>query len=113
MRGALKYDYRNDPMVKEIVTSLKKKLGEHLKSMILFGSRARGDATADSDYDILLLVDEHGKEFRDGIRDVENYMLDNHDVFVMALDYTSIDFEEREFTPLFINVRKEGIPIYG
>ncbi|MCB0226825.1 MAG: nucleotidyltransferase domain-containing protein [Anaerolineae bacterium] len=32
-------------------------LGSHLKQVILFGSRARGDFTPDSDYDCLVFVE--------------------------------------------------------
>jgi predicted nucleotidyltransferase len=32
--------------------------GERVRKIILFGSRARGDARADSDYDLLVVLDE-------------------------------------------------------
>ena len=34
-----------------------KMYGEHLRSVVLYGTYARGDDTADSDVDIMLLVD--------------------------------------------------------
>lgn len=36
--------------------TLSKKLGDNLKNIILFGSQAYGNATADSDYDFLIIL---------------------------------------------------------
>ena len=37
--------------------ALRKGLGERLLAVVLFGSRARGDARADSDWDVLVLAE--------------------------------------------------------
>jgi len=39
-------------------TTLSEKLGDNLKDIILFGSQAYGNATADSDYDFLVILKE-------------------------------------------------------
>ena len=38
--------------------TLSEKLGDNLKDIILFGSQAYGNATADSDYDFLVILKE-------------------------------------------------------
>ncbi len=43
-----------DPIVISLKTRLQDRLGENLKELWLFGSRARGDADEDSDYDALV-----------------------------------------------------------
>ena len=47
---------------KKLISELREKappaLAQHVKEMIIFGSRARGDSTEDSDLDVLVLVDE-------------------------------------------------------
>jgi len=55
--------------IKRILDEFKRKIeklyGERLKSIILYGSWARGDATEDSDIDILLVLEREaipGKE---------------------------------------------------
>ncbi|MGI8912669.1 MAG: nucleotidyltransferase domain-containing protein [Chloroflexota bacterium] len=45
----------DDPVLNEIVRRLVEAL--HPEYVYLFGSRARGDAAADSDYDLLLIID--------------------------------------------------------
>lgn len=46
------------------LSEIKKIYGLHLKSVILYGSYARGDYTPDSDVDIMLLVDLNMEHFR-------------------------------------------------
>ena len=41
-----------------VIESLQRTLGDQLLALVLFGSRARGDAQADSDWDILLIAEE-------------------------------------------------------
>jgi len=45
-----------DPIVLSLKTRLQDSLGENLKELWLFGSRARGDADEDSDYDVLVVA---------------------------------------------------------
>ena len=49
--------YQRDPVVQEFAATLRQRLGPHLRQLLLFGSRARGDAQAGSDYDMLVVVD--------------------------------------------------------
>jgi predicted nucleotidyltransferase len=42
--------------IKEFVEACKKKLGENLISIVLFGSRVKGYAREDSDYDLLIIA---------------------------------------------------------
>ena len=41
----------------QYLSEVQKIYGSHLKRVILYGSYARGDYTADSDVDIMMLVD--------------------------------------------------------
>jgi len=51
-----------DPVTRDALASFKKILaaryGEHLKSLYLFGSRARGDHRPDSDADVAVFLDQ-------------------------------------------------------
>lgn len=44
--------------ISQIVESLRAALGERLVAVVLFGSRARGDATPESDWDVLVIARE-------------------------------------------------------
>jgi len=44
-------------LLREIKSRLQAAHGARLKGVILYGSRARGDAQPDSDYDVLVLLD--------------------------------------------------------
>lgn len=55
----------DDPALREVVRRLVE--AYRPERLYLFGSRARGDATAESDYDVLLVVaDDSPQELRDG-----------------------------------------------
>ncbi len=113
MNPVKQYDPREDPVLKDFIERLKRELGEHLEGAILFGSRARGDADEDSDYDVLVLMDESNRDIERQINNVAHEMFDDHDVFLCAFVYSKSEYDRRTFAPLFINVRKEGLRLYG
>lgn len=81
-------------------------------SVILFGSRARGDYREDSDWDILVLTskDVNGtlkRRIRDDIYDVQLEYLQP----VSTLVYNKDFWHTLDVTPLFQNVAKEGKPL--
>jgi predicted nucleotidyltransferase len=46
----------DDPILKRFRAALTELYGERLERVVLFGSRARGDAREDSDYDIPVFI---------------------------------------------------------
>lgn len=79
--------------------------------IILFGSRARGDNTIFSDWDILVLIDnnktnEIEDRFRDNLYDVELETGQIISTIVYSKDYW---FNKLKYSPLYNNVNKEGI----
>ncbi|MGO8801135.1 MAG: nucleotidyltransferase domain-containing protein [Roseiarcus sp.] len=50
-----------DPVLSRFRAALDEAYGERIERVVLFGSRARGDARPDSDYDVaVFLKDLHG-----------------------------------------------------
>jgi predicted nucleotidyltransferase len=45
-------------ILKILRRKMENRLGPNLKKIVLFGSRSRGDNDPDSDYDILVVVDD-------------------------------------------------------
>jgi uncharacterized protein len=78
-------------------------------SVILFGSRARGDYREGSDWDILVLTSKKvdgflKKKISDNIYDVELEYIQP----VSTLIYNRNFWNELEISPLFENVAKDG-----
>lgn len=66
----VKLSKRETQAVKKFLSNLRKAYGKQIHKAILFGSKARGDATSDSDIDILLLVADETWKLKDGIVDI-------------------------------------------
>jgi predicted nucleotidyltransferase len=89
-------------------------LGEQLESMLLFGSRARGDSRPDSDIDVLVVVRDpvdYGELIRRTSEVVSTLSQDNDVVISRA--FVSKERFEREQSPFLRNVRREGIVNLG
>ena len=101
----------NQAIFKEI-QALKRRLLPDGK-LILFGSQARGDARADSDWDLLVLLNKDKKSFED--EDVYGYpfaeMGIKYKTYISVKIYTVGDWEKRKITPFYKNVAQEGINI--
>jgi predicted nucleotidyltransferase len=46
----------NDPILKRFRAALDEMYGDRLERVVLYGSRARGDARKDSDYDVAVFL---------------------------------------------------------
>lgn len=87
-------------------------LGDQLVSVILYGSRARGQARSDSDIDVLVVVrddSDYGDLIRRTSATVAALSL-QHDV-VISRAFVSRERYEWEQTPFLLNVRREGVPV--
>jgi predicted nucleotidyltransferase len=102
--------------LRKILKQLKKELlrmyGENIDSIILYGSRARGDARADSDIDILVVLKNdfnYSEMMRLSSKLVATLSLENEVVISRAF-VKKADYEKLQI-PFLMNVRREGVPV--
>ncbi|HHT9135530.1 MAG TPA: nucleotidyltransferase domain-containing protein [Candidatus Avalokitesvara rifleensis] len=102
---------KSDQITKQLAKTLREKLGGEIQGIILFGSRARGDFYEDSDYDVIVLVNKKTRELRDKIHQIAWEVGWENGVSIPTFVYEKARFEKDKYEPLFMNVRKEGIPL--
>jgi len=90
--------------------SFKQIFGEQFERMLLYGSRARGDARANSDIDVLVILrDEfdYGNMIASTSEIVARLSLEN-DV-VISRSFVSKNRFEQGKSPFLLNVQREGV----
>ncbi len=108
---------RIHPVLNTFIDKIKAIYGDALKSVILFGSYARGDERDGSDVDILLLLDMDRKTIDskdDALCElVFEYEVQEHieisPVTMSVLEYT----KWKNVHEFLKNVREDGVNLYG
>ena len=98
---------------KEIINlfgqEIKKRFGRRLKKIVLFGSRARGDSTHDSDYDCLVILNEMSPSVKDTIDEIAGEFLYQYNIVLSVLPKLEKEIREYPYNPLLMNALREGI----
>jgi predicted nucleotidyltransferase len=76
-----------DPILRRLRASLDRTYGSRIDRVVLFGSRARGDARPDSDYDVAVFLKEPESFWRESGRlaDIETDILYDTGAVINAL----------------------------
>lgn len=101
---------------RQLVERLKHALLEHgipLYKTIVFGSRARGDATPDSDLDVLVLVDHVSPAMRKTISHCAWEVGFEAGVLIQTVVMTRTEAEHgpEQSSLLMLAVQEEGVPV--
>ena len=91
--------------------ALQELYGDRIERVVLYGSRARGDAREDSDYDVAVFLkdlDDRWAEM-DKIAVAADGILDETGAVIHAMPYRAGSYQER--TPLMHELRREGIDL--
>jgi predicted nucleotidyltransferase len=100
---------KDDVVLRRFRAALDEMYGSRLDRVILFGSRAGGDAHSDSDYDVavfLKVMPDRWVELR-RLADLEVAFLVDTGEFFDAKPYAATAYGER--TPLMWDIRREGL----
>ena len=94
----------------ELQEALRSHYGERLVELVLFGSRARGEAQEQSDYDVLVVLegDVSSSRERQAVGDIVYRLCSEHDVVIMC-HFAAANRYNRERSPFMMNVRREGV----
>ncbi len=100
--------------------NIAKMIGSRIKDkdpraeVILFGSHARGDAKNESDWDVLVLIDQKKddrsieKVYRDAMFELELEIGQPISTFV----FSKLDWNKKHsYSPLYRNIQKEGVKL--
>ena len=102
----------DDPIVKRFRAALDDMYGERIERVVLFGSRARGHAREDSDYDVAVflkdLTDRSPELNR--LADLSTDFLDETGEFIHAMPYRAGSYND-ERMPLMHEIRTDGIDL--
>ncbi len=91
--------------------------GDRLKSVILYGSYARGDFRPDSDIDIMILADLTEMEIEEFGRQLSWSTYDfneEHETDIKPIAKSAAHFKKWQGGyPFYTNVQQEGVELYG
>jgi predicted nucleotidyltransferase len=101
----------DDPVLLRFRKALDALYGDRLERVVLYGSRARGDARPDSDYDVAVFLRDMGDLGAElhRLAHLSSDIIDETGEFVHAMPYRAGSYEER--TPLMREIRIEGIDL--
>lgn len=82
---------------------------DQVKAIFFYGSRARGDDSVDSDYDLCIVVDRESPELEDRILEAAVEWLNRYDVFISPLLCSEPIFSRYQEAGVYREIRREGI----
>jgi len=85
---------------------------DQVQRIVLFGSKARGGTSADSDLDTLIVVKKkNNKEWKEMVGLTADILLKYEDVLISP---TIMDEKEcKEWSPLMEHIKREGIELWN
>ncbi len=102
----------NNPILDRIRTALRSAYGERLERVVLYGSRARGDASEDSDYDVAVFIERIGSNWEEfnKLADIELTILEDTGSAVHTMPYPA-GIWAHPSAPLMYEIRRDGMDL--
>jgi uncharacterized protein len=101
----------DDPVLKRFRAALEEVYGDRIERVVLFGSRARGDAREDSDYDVAVFLKKMGKfsDELDPLVNIETDILYDTGAVINALPFPAGAYRDR--TGFMHELRQDGLDL--
>lgn len=99
--------------LKEFKEKLLKKLGKEIVLIKLFGSKARGDSTIESDIDVLVVLKEAREKYKDVVYDIVTRLVLKYGLYLSVKVFSQKEYQHFSSIPtVFIkNIAQEGIAV--
>jgi len=103
---------RLQPILAELKRGLQEIYGDRLRAVVLFGSQARGEATADSDVDVAVVLDDFESPFRESwqMGDILSGLSLDHDLVLTSMPITERDWIAGE-KPIVRSIQADGVAV--
>jgi uncharacterized protein len=90
-------------------------LAKHIQRLLVFGSRARGESTKDSDLDVLVLVDEKTPDIVKRLEDIAYQIMWDHDfmpiISLKVIESSKYNNALNKGFSFYKYIEKEGIAV--
>jgi predicted nucleotidyltransferase len=98
-------------ILERFLRALGEMYGAKLERVVLYGSRARGDARPDSDYDIAVFIHEPDGFWQESQRlaEIETDLLDDTGAVINTMPFRAGAYNDR--TGLMLEVRRDGVDL--
>src|ERR1700730_10729494 len=103
---------KDNPILKRFRATVTEIYGDRVERVVLFGSRARGEAREDSDHDVAVFLHQYAPGITTELyrlADLSTAILDETGEFIHAMPYRAGSYDER--TPLMHEIRADGIDL--
>jgi uncharacterized protein len=101
----------NDPILARFRAALDKMYGDQIERVVLFGSRARGEAHSESDYDVAIFLKSLPDRWKElhRLADLRVDFIDDTGAFFDVFPFPTSAYAER--SPLMREIRLDGLDL--
>lgn len=109
----MKLSIKEEKVIAEFKKRILEKFPHEIEKIILYGSKARGDATNESDIDIMVVTNSNDWKLTDAIREI-GYSLDEeigYKFSIQALSKAHMNYLEKNRFHFSENITREGVTL--
>ena len=100
-------------LIQKFVREIKKRYGDEIREIILFGSHVRGEATIESDIDLLVITTSDWYEMQKKLSEViVEFLLETGEyISAKAVNVKEYEFMKKLRTGFYENIKREGVVV--